>query len=434
MFGFGKTNALIKTTDRRTYFGKQSSKNIVKDTNGQLVCANVPIARTGKQEYYGLELSPELEQNQLYVVERLPEDVFSKEFMASFENTPFTNLHPDVDVIVGKNHKELSKGFVKDVRPGHLEVRGLDKKYYSPEGYNVLYADIVVTDPDAIAFIESELEKPFNERKIDVSCGYDAEYIQTGDYSFRQIGKNGNHVALVPQGRAGIAKIRDEATSFKVEHNNEYFKKALPYEFEGGLKKLGISRYELKEMTAEEYFNELVNGVGTHFEDEVVPSDEERVNNIINFVYEGHLLDVPYLLYNSTDEGTNNQDGRHRVEAMKRMGVQNIPVLVFYKTHKEMKTSDSISVTIQGHVFESDTIDSIEELEEIAKIIIATTNDATVKASHSNLVQKIMTMAANYGLSKMEARLVVSKYEEIVGKNFTEMDIMTIVELITDMT
>lgn len=371
MFGFNKKNSIIKTTDRRTYFGKQSSDNIIKDTNGQLVCMNVPIARTGKQEYYGMELSPDLEQNQLYVVERLPEDVFSKEFIASFENTPFTNLHPSMDVIVGQNHKELSKGFVKDVRPGHLEVRGLDKKYYSPEGYNVLYADIVVTDADAIAFIESELKKPFNERKIDVSCGYDAEYIQTGDYSFRQIGKNGNHVALVPQGRAGIAKIRDEAASIVIEHNNEYFKKSLPFGFEGGLKKLGITKYELKTMTAEEYFDELVNGVKTHFEAEVIPSDEEVVNNIIKFVFKGNLLDLPFVLYNSTDEGTNDQDGRHRVQAMSNMGIKDIPVLFFYKTKHMMKANDSISITIGGHVFESNTIDNEEELKEIAISVIA---------------------------------------------------------------
>ena len=71
---------IVKTMDKRVYYGNRLSDNIIIDTNGQMIASNVPIARTGTQEYMGFELSEELDANQVYLIERLPEDVFNKGF------------------------------------------------------------------------------------------------------------------------------------------------------------------------------------------------------------------------------------------------------------------------------------------------------------------------------------------------------------------
>lgn len=55
--------------------------------------------------------------------------------------------------------------------------------------------DLIVKDENAIQLIEDGLRE--------VSCGYDAEYEQTEPGKAEQVDITGNHVALVPKGRAG---------------------------------------------------------------------------------------------------------------------------------------------------------------------------------------------------------------------------------------
>ena len=58
-----------------------------------------------------------------------------------------------------------------------------------------MLADLIVKDESAIQLIEDGLRE--------VSCGYDAEYEQTEPGKAEQVDITGNHVALVPKGRAG---------------------------------------------------------------------------------------------------------------------------------------------------------------------------------------------------------------------------------------
>ncbi|EGR6277511.1 DUF2213 domain-containing protein, partial [Salmonella enterica] len=60
---------------------------------------------------------------------------------------------------------------------------------------DLMLADLIVKDESAIQLIEDGLRE--------VSCGYDAEYEQTEPGKARQVDITGNHVALVPKGRAG---------------------------------------------------------------------------------------------------------------------------------------------------------------------------------------------------------------------------------------
>lgn len=166
----------------------QLSPHKYKTPEGYLICEDSVLARTGKQQYMKCELYEDCEGDQTIIdVDRKPEQVFSPETLASFENKPLTCEHPNENV-TPENYRDYAIGFVRDVHKG---------KY---EGQDVMLGTLVVTDADAIDLIESG---DMNE----LSCGYDCD-ITTGDNP-EQINIRGNHVALCSQGRAGIAKIID---------------------------------------------------------------------------------------------------------------------------------------------------------------------------------------------------------------------------------
>lgn len=167
----------------RAYYATKLSPNISEMPNGFLICKNVPIARTGEQEYFGSELGFDDERaDQIIKVIREESEVFSPETLASFEGTVFTNDHPSGEVTT-QNAQYLQKGFVKDVRRG--EGADADK----------ILADIIVTDPVTIGEI-------MNGGKREISCGYQCEYVEQ-DGKIYQKNIRGNHVALVDAGRAG---------------------------------------------------------------------------------------------------------------------------------------------------------------------------------------------------------------------------------------
>ncbi|MBC0852626.1 DUF2213 domain-containing protein [Pantoea stewartii] len=174
--------------------------------DGSLLCKDVPIARTGKQ-LYGEEEFPELEPDEdgEIVVNRTPEEVFSPEAMASFEGMSVTLLHPEDDLgnllfVDPENWRELAVGHTSDVRRGEGEQSEL------------LLADLIIKDEVAIDAIESGLRE--------VSCGYDAKYRQKGRGNADQHHITGNHVALVPKGRAGIiCSIGDSDTMATVSQS-----------------------------------------------------------------------------------------------------------------------------------------------------------------------------------------------------------------------
>ena len=149
---------------------------------GFLVCHDVPIARTGTQLYSDAEVPIEGAPDGIVRVERLPEEVFRPETLASFEGKPVTVEHPD-DFVTPDNWSRVAVGYAQNVRRGE----GLDD--------DLILADLVITDAGAIAYV--------NEKLPEVSAGYSAEYEQTGPGRGVQRQIVGNHVALVDNGRAG---------------------------------------------------------------------------------------------------------------------------------------------------------------------------------------------------------------------------------------
>ena len=171
------------------YYGTRLSDNLsLREPEGYLLCLNVPVARTGTQEYLPEELGLPPGPAPIPVF-RPAEEVFSPECIASFQGMPVTNDHPPDGVTV-ENARALQRGHVHNVRRG------------AGEESDLLLADLMITDP---ALIDAILHRG----KREISCGYTYSLCEeNGQYCQRQI--RGNHVAVVDAGRAGPrVSIRD---------------------------------------------------------------------------------------------------------------------------------------------------------------------------------------------------------------------------------
>ena len=169
-----------------TYYGSKISPNMTETPEGYLICLNVPVARVGEQKYLARELGiKDKDPNEMVTVHRTEEEVFSPKTIASFEGKPFTDNHPEEDVIP-ENYDLYQKGHCQNVH------RGTGENQYN------LVADIYVTNPNVIGEIKSG--------KRQISCGYTCNYVANEDGTYNQENIQGNHIALVDEGRAG-AKI-----------------------------------------------------------------------------------------------------------------------------------------------------------------------------------------------------------------------------------
>ena len=224
------------------YYGTRLSENISRrEPEGYLLCLNVPVARTGYQEYLPEELGieptchpaihegtpptchPERSEGSPYgsgasgntgqalgvistkgptgprgeisspvQVYRPESEVFSKETIASFEGVPVTNDHPP-DGVNLRNDRRYRMGHAQNVRRG------------TGEESDLLLADLVITDSHLIDLILSG--------KREISCGYTYDLSEeNGQFIQRKI--RGNHIAVVDAGRAGHrVSIKDEQPS-----------------------------------------------------------------------------------------------------------------------------------------------------------------------------------------------------------------------------
>lgn len=178
----------------KAYFGSRISDHILKTPEGFLICKDVPIARTGTQQYRGCEFGGPVADG-IYNVQRPEAEVFDRAAVASFEGKPVCDEHPEEDV-TPDNYGRYMKGVCRDVRRGDGDLS------------NCLVADLVIYDADLIGKIEAG--------KREISCGYDCLWNPTSDSSYDQLEIRGNHVAVVDKGRAGHkVAIRDAADDKK---------------------------------------------------------------------------------------------------------------------------------------------------------------------------------------------------------------------------
>lgn len=164
-----------------SYYGDKISDNMSLTPEGYLCCANVPIGRTGWMDYYGQELPSAFEEayGSLCKVYRSPEELFSKDTMSSFEGKSITNTHPTSNLDINTTPM---------IERGHMQNIRRDGDF--------LVADLFVKDAGLVSEIQNNLKR-------EVSCGYDCSWHKIGEGKYEQKNIIGNHVAVVPNGRAG---------------------------------------------------------------------------------------------------------------------------------------------------------------------------------------------------------------------------------------
>lgn len=149
---------------------------------GYLLCANVPVARTGMMIYGPDEVPVSAGPDGLIRISREEDQVFSDEFLASLNGKSVVDDHPDVDVDP-TNWKQLTVGVGMNPRRG----TGFQS--------DLVIMDLLITDQNAI--------KQVQEGKVEISLGYEADYEEIQPGYGRQVGLIGNHIALVEKGRCG---------------------------------------------------------------------------------------------------------------------------------------------------------------------------------------------------------------------------------------
>lgn len=227
------------------------SQHKYKTSEGYLICVDSVLARTGKQIYHRDEVFHDGDDTEIEV-NRYPDEVFSEQTLASFENKPITVEHPDCDVTC-ENYKDYAVGFVRDVKRGTVD------------GQDVILGTLVIQDAKTIDEIEAG-------EHVELSCGYDCDIKDEENPQQRNI--RGNHVALCEQGRAGNARIVDTADEmyglvkepttryflakffnekWETDDNVAVIKAKNETEAENKLKRSGIKYDSIRELTYSEY-------------------------------------------------------------------------------------------------------------------------------------------------------------------------------------
>ncbi|MDQ7094205.1 DUF2213 domain-containing protein [Desulfosporosinus sp. PR] len=189
------------------YYGDKISANMEITPEGYLICKNVPIGRTGWMEYFGREI-PEVfgeELGTIVKVYRSPDELFSGATISSFEGKSVTNTHPSANLDLGTTPM-TERGHAQNVRR---------------EG-DFLVADLFVKDAGLISEIQNDLKR-------EVSSGYDCSWHKIGKRRYEQREIIGNHVAIVPNGRAGPKVAIHDADQVKLDEKTPT----------GGKKKMG---------------------------------------------------------------------------------------------------------------------------------------------------------------------------------------------------
>lgn len=174
--------------------------------DGSLLCEAVPVARTGSQRYCAADL-PDIapDSDGEIVVTRTSAQVFDPAAIASFEGMAVVIEHPrdvrgELLFIDPSNWQRLAQGHAQNIRRG------------AGEQADLLLADLVIKNDAAIRAIDAGLRE--------ISCGYDADYIPTGIGKAEQINIIGNHIALVPDGRAGKRCAIGDSFTMTTQHKS----------------------------------------------------------------------------------------------------------------------------------------------------------------------------------------------------------------------
>jgi len=176
--------AICKAADTGLLLSDSQTLNIKVDKTTGFLTAPVKLARTGVQNYLGIELGMKDRAAEEIGVFRSPAEVLHPDSIKSFINLVVTDNHPAVFVTID-NVKLLQKGQVSEVIKADDGLSGV----------------ITITD-------KNQIEKII-KGKVEVSVGYSNQLKKEkgtydGDkYEFVQTEIRANHLAIVDAGRCG---------------------------------------------------------------------------------------------------------------------------------------------------------------------------------------------------------------------------------------
>ena len=127
----------------KAFYGSRFSANMTRTPEGFLICHNVPLARTGVQQYLGSEV--EKPDQEIVDVYRNDAEVFAPATLASFEGKPVTDEHPS-RFLEPTNATAYARGTCQNVRRG------------SGDESDLVIADLVIYDAVLIAEIEASVK------------------------------------------------------------------------------------------------------------------------------------------------------------------------------------------------------------------------------------------------------------------------------------
>src|SRR6185312_571443 len=128
------------------FYSMMVSPNMSLSPEGYLICVNVPICRSGYQDYLGNELesfpgyekSWNLDPAKTYRVYRPRAEVIDKDTIASFEGKTVVDTHPTTEgnVVDIENERYLNCGHIQNIRQGPDQ-----------DGEVTLIGNIIIKDP-----------------------------------------------------------------------------------------------------------------------------------------------------------------------------------------------------------------------------------------------------------------------------------------------
>lgn len=222
---------IVDSQGEFSYKIKLSDRIWFDEDTGYLYCNDAVLGNVGVQLYKGRELGF-ADGNSIVKVHRMAQDIFDEKSLDSLKGIPVTLEHPK-EKVKSKNVQKYIKGAVYGT-PKH-------------DGENII-CDIVIYDQDLIDLVapkNDDGERVISDEFRDLSLGYSAKLIPLEDSlgEYKQEDIKYNHLAVVKQGRAQNAMIRD---------TNEEFEK-------GAKPKLGLfARLKGKKVTQNEETKEVV--------------------------------------------------------------------------------------------------------------------------------------------------------------------------------
>lgn len=194
---------LVDSQGEFSYKIRLSDRIWYDDDTGYLYCNDAVLGNVGVQLYKGRELGF-ADGNSTVKVHRLAEDIFDEKSMDSLKGIPVTLEHPK-EKVKSKNVNKYIKGAVYG-EPKH-------------DGENII-CDIVIYDQELIDMVapkNDDGERVISNEFRDLSLGYSAKLIplETNYGEYKQQDIKYNHLAVVKEGRAQNAMIRDTNEEFE---------------------------------------------------------------------------------------------------------------------------------------------------------------------------------------------------------------------------